>query len=263
MAEVTAARPLVSVVTVCFDSERHIAEAMGSVLAQTYPAIEYIVVDGGSRDGTLDIVRSFEQPFEGRLAWTSGPDNGIYDAMNKGISRARGELVGLLNSDDAYLPDAIERLVDAWIADSDADGVYGDVEIMDEGGRTLRTERAREAPPFTRPEEMPMCHQSLLVSRRTYLRYGTYDVDYRLLADYEFMLRVLAAGGRFLRIEGPVSRFRLGGACNGDTRSMNEERERIRIAYGASRLRERVRRTRHSVNMVVWDMLQRLKGVRR
>ncbi|MBE0476875.1 MAG: glycosyltransferase [Coriobacteriia bacterium] len=251
------ARPLVSVVTVCFNSERHLAEAMGSVLAQSYPEIEYVVVDGGSSDGTVAIIRSFEDRFGGRLRWVSEPDEGIYDAMNKGIAMSTGELVGLLNSDDTYLPGAIERVVEAYLADPGTGAVYGDAEVLDEGGSHPRVERARAlSAGEKRPDRMPMCHQSLFVARRTYDEIGTFDTAYRILADYEWILRAIAAGVAMDHIAVPLARFRSGGACSVDMTRSNRERERIRVKYGANPVVERLRRARHALNRMVYAAIR-------
>lgn len=249
--------PLVSVITVCYNSETHIAEAMESVLAQSYPHVEYIVVDGGSTDSTMDIVRSFAERFGERLTWASEPDDGIYDAMNKGIALCSGELIGLLNSDDAYLPDAVERIVAAFRAEPDAGAIFGDVEVVSQDGSSLRTEVAATPAPGSLPLRMPMCHQSLFVARRVYDELGSFDTAYRILADYEHVLRMLRAGERFVHVPGVVARFREGGACSADTARSNAERERIRVAYGANPVTERARRIRHAVNRFVYALVKR------
>lgn len=235
--------PLVTVVTVCFNAEAHIAEAIESVLGQTYPNVEYLIVDGGSRDRTLEIVQSYEQHFSGRLTWTSEPDGGIYDAMNKGIAQSRGALIGLLNADDAYLPDTVELAVRAHVADPTAGAVYGDVEIVDGLGNVVRTERARTLlAGDTRPDRMPMCHQSLFVTRDLYEQIGVYEASYRVLADYEWILRALSHGVAMTHVPAVFSRFRAGGACSTHVKRSVAERELIRVRYGANPARERARR---------------------
>ncbi|MDR2407546.1 MAG: glycosyltransferase, partial [Bacteroidales bacterium] len=92
----------ISIITVCYNSEKYIRSAIESVLGQTYENIEYILVDGASTDRTLDIIKEYESKFNGRMCWMSEPDNGIYNAMNKGIAMASGEVVGILNSDDFF-----------------------------------------------------------------------------------------------------------------------------------------------------------------
>ena len=100
---------LISVVTVCFNSERTISRTIESVLNQSYPIYEYLIVDGRSSDKTMDIVKEFEPLFNGKMKVISEADNGIYDAMNKGILMAKGKLIGILNSDDWYEPDTLEN----------------------------------------------------------------------------------------------------------------------------------------------------------
>lgn len=101
----------VSIVTVCYNSSKTIRKTFDSVLEQTYPEIEYLVIDGKSSDATVDIIKEYEPRFMGRMHWISEKDNGIYDAMNKGINMSTGELIGILNSDDYYEADAVNTMV--------------------------------------------------------------------------------------------------------------------------------------------------------
>ena len=118
----------ISVITATYNSATTVRDTFESLLAQTYQDIECIVVDGASKDGTLDIIREFEPRFGGRMKWSSEPDKGIYDAMNKGLARATGDVVGLLNSDDFFTaPDILEEVAKAFEADNTLDAVYGDI----------------------------------------------------------------------------------------------------------------------------------------
>lgn len=254
----TRAHPLISVVTVCYNSERYLAQAMESVLTQGYPAMEHVVVDGGSTDATLEIVRSFAPRFGDRLRWVSEPDDGIYDAMNKGITMCTGEIVGILNSDDRYLPTALESVADALGAHGGAGAVYGDAEVIDGDGDVVRYERSVAlGPAAPRPDWMPMCHQSLFVARKTYEEVGTYDTRYRVLADYDFVLRCLEAGVEFVQLSEALAQFRLGGACNSDDALLCAEAERVRVAHGANPIKERAKRIRHAVNRMGYAALGR------
>lgn len=135
-------QPLVSIVTPSYNQGRFIEEALLSVQQQTYPHIEHIVVDGGSNDETLDVLHKFEGTYN--LRWISEPDEGQSQALNKGFRLARGDLLGWLNSDDLYLPRAVELAVDHFMAHPQDDMIYGDYYIVDEHQKLLR--RRKEIP---------------------------------------------------------------------------------------------------------------------
>ncbi len=202
-----AERPLVSVITVCLNSEKHIERTIESVLGQTCADIEYIIVDGGSTDGTLDIIRKYED----RVSyWVSEPDEGIYDAMNKGISLATGDLVGIINSDDWYFPDAVREVVSASLEDPAAQVFYGAMYIVDEDGRF---QWVWEGSCWDIGHKFQMSHPTCFVRRAVYDDYR-FRTKYRLLADYDLMLRLHLAGMRFNRIDRPLAWFRTGGASS-------------------------------------------------
>lgn len=201
----------VSIVTVSFYSAATIRDTIESVLGQDYPAIEYIVVDGGSADGTVDIVREYGD----RIARViSGPDRGIYDAMNKGIRAATGDLVGTLNSDDFYAdPTCIRQLV-TRLEEAEADCVFADLVMVDPvdtdrivryyDSRTFRLARLRYG-------WMP-AHPTFVVKRTLYNRYGGYSLDYRIAADFEMMVRLLyRARASYAHLPAVVIKMRVGG----------------------------------------------------
>lgn len=161
------------------------------MLRQTYRDIEYIIVDGASRDDTLDIIREYEPRFGGRMRWISEPDRGIYDAMNKGIGMATGAVVGLLNSDDFYTDECVLERVAAEIMDVDA--VYGDIHYVDDGDLT-KCVRYYSSKGFRRWKMrmgfMP-AHPSFYCRRTVYTRFGLFDTDFRVAADFEQLLRLI------------------------------------------------------------------------
>ncbi len=176
-------RPLVSVVTVCFNAEKTIRRTIDSVLAQTYPNLEYLVVDGDSTDGTLAILRSYE----GRLSFSSEPDRGMYDAMNKGIRRVRGKWIHLVNADDWYAtPDALARAVPQLSEDRtnyfDLVRVYPDREPVLQSRTVARWMLYIAA-------FLP--HPTLIVSREQYERVGLYDPELRIASDHDLILRMI------------------------------------------------------------------------
>ncbi len=181
----------ISVITATFNSGKTLRDTIESVLRQTYRDIEYIIVDGASRDDTLDIIREYEPRFGGRMRWISEPDRGIYDAMNKGIGMATGAVVGLLNSDDFYTDECVLERVTAEIMDVDA--VYGDIHYVDDGDLT-KCVRYYSSKGFRRWKMrmgfMP-AHPSFYCRRTVYTRFGLFDTDFRVAADFEQLLRLI------------------------------------------------------------------------
>ena len=199
--------PLVSIVTPSYNQAQFLEEAMRSVLEQSYPSIEYIVVDGGSSDGSVEIIRRYAD----RLAWwTSEPDAGQAAALNKGLARATGEYLGWLNSDDRLLPGAVSSVVEALERDPDALLAYGGVEHIDE-----RSQRIAYSPPvdtdvatMVRTGTYMVSQQGSLFRRRAWELAGPLNESSYYLFDAEFVLRVGLAG-RIARIDVPLAAYRL------------------------------------------------------
>lgn len=181
----------VSIITAAFNSVQTLEDTVKSVLEQTYSNIEYIVVDGGSTDGSLNVVRRYEQQFCGRMKWISEKDRGIYDAMNKGIRMATGDIVGILNSDDYFTrKDVIERMVDSF--DKELDAVYGDIHFIRDGqpDKCIRYYSSKRfSPMWLRFGFMP-AHPSFYCRREVFDRAGLYKTDYAIGSDYEMMVRL-------------------------------------------------------------------------
>jgi len=208
----------ISIITTSYNSARTLRDTMDSVLRQSYTDYEYIVIDGASKDGTVDIIREYEPLFGERLRWVSEPDRGIYDAMNKGIALATGDVVGLLNSDDFYTSDDILATVAREFSCPDVpDAIYGDVHYVDENDitRPVRYYSSRE---FTR-ERMLMgympAHPSFYVRRSCYEQYGAFDTSYRVAADFENLLRIIYVNKISIRyIAKDFVTMRMGGASS-------------------------------------------------
>lgn len=198
----------VSIVTVCRNSEKTIQRTIQSVRNQTYPDIEYIIVDGQSTDSTLDIIKSYEPEFEGRMRWISEPDGGIYDAMNKGIHMATGELIGIINSDDYYEPNAVADIVSSMTEDK-YQILYGFMRTLKDG-----KEYSIEFHSHAFLEKSMICHPTCFVTKKLYEDYGAFDLKYISVADYDFLLRMKKKEDIvFVPVYKLIANFSLGGMC--------------------------------------------------
>ncbi len=210
----------VSIVTVCFNSAATIRDAIESVLGQSHTDIEYIIIDGNSTDDTMKIVSEYED----RIATVvSEPDNGIYDAMNKGVRAATGDIVGILNSDDFFAsPDVVADVVEAFRKNNDVGMVFGDVVFVspDDLTQVRRYYSSRHFRPWKlRFGYMPP-HPATFVRRDLYTRFGEYNLDYRIASDYEMFVRWLFGNKvRFHRIDKVMVQMRLGGISTAGVRS--------------------------------------------
>lgn len=187
----------ISVITVTYNSVATLRDTMQSVLNQTYKDVEYIIVDGNSKDGTLDVIKEYEPLFEGRLHWISEPDKGIYDAMNKGIAMASSEVVGMLNSDDFFASDNVLEKVCAAFAENPAiEGVYADVRYVD-WNDTKKTVRMFSGKDFTREKlcwGMMPPHPSFYVKKHCYDKFGLYSLNYPICSDYDMFVKMIWIG---------------------------------------------------------------------
>ena len=183
----------ISIVTATFNSGATLRDTIKSVLGQTYRDFEHLIIDGGSKDDTLDIVREYEPQYGGRLRWVSERDGGIYDAMNKGIAMATGDVVGILNSDDFYTSDTVLQAVAEAMREQSVDAVYGDIHYVDEHDLS-RCTRYYSSAGFRRWKMrlgwMP-AHPSFYCRKKIYERYGTFDISFKIGADFENLLRLI------------------------------------------------------------------------
>jgi glycosyltransferase involved in cell wall biosynthesis len=206
----------VSIITVCFNSAKTIRDTIESVLSQDYPDVEYIVIDGGSNDQTLEIVKEYAD----RIAViVSEKDHGIYDAMNKGIALASGDIVGMLNSDDVYINQhAVSELI-KMMQDTKSDSVFADLVIVDPDNlnKVLRYYDSS----FFKPNKfrfgwMP-AHPTFFVKKALYDKVGPYSLGYQISADYEMLIRLLwVQKASYAYLQKPVVRMRYGGASTAD-----------------------------------------------
>jgi glycosyltransferase involved in cell wall biosynthesis len=211
--------PEISIITVTFNSQSTISDTINSILNQSYPNIEYIIVDGGSTDGTVDIIKSYGSRIS---KFISESDKGIYDAINKGIQISTGDIIGILNSDDFFYDDnVIQKIADAF-DDPDLDAVYGDVIFVDKNNLSKIT-RYYSSENF-KPDRfrfgfMP-AHPGFFCRKELFEKFGYYKVDYKIGADFELLLRFMLINKimcKYLDIITTV--MRTGGASNRSFRS--------------------------------------------
>jgi glycosyltransferase involved in cell wall biosynthesis len=245
--------PLVSILTPSFEQGRFLPDCLLSVARQTYPAIEHVVVDGGSTDETLAVLAGAGES----VRWTSEPDRGQADAVNKAFARSTGEIVGWLNSDDGlFAVDTVARVVAAFEEHPDADVVYGDVALVDEAGLIVRHSRSRWPANGRLPLASPISQPAAFVRRSAFAAdEEPLRVDLQRLLDYELWLRLRRRGARFLHLPVVVAvdrdhalrKVRIGDELFG------KEIEELAREYGPVFRRGRLRR--------IGSFVRRLQGV--
>lgn len=183
---------MISIITATYNSAETINDTIKSVLCQTNKDFEYIIVDGGSTDETIDIVKSYESEFSGRLKWVSEKDKGIYDAMNKGIKMASGDIIGILNSDDYYTSDDILQTIADAFKCQNVDAIYGDIHFIKDGvpDKCVRYYSSRLFSPFWLRFGFMPAHPSFYCKRDVFDKSGLYRLDYKIGSDYEMMVRL-------------------------------------------------------------------------
>ena len=212
----------ISIITATYNSAKTVRDTFESVLRQTYKDIEYIVVDGASKDETVAIIKEYEPRFEGRMRWVSEPDKGLYDAMNKGLRMATGDVVGILNSDDFYTSDDALAVIAHTIQTGNVDAVYGDIHYVADDDLS-RCVRYYSSAKFTRRRMlsgyMP-AHPSFYAKRSVYQKAGVFDTHFSIGADFENLLRVIYVHRTPIQyIEKDFVTMRLGGASSSGLKS--------------------------------------------
>ncbi len=214
--------PLVSVITVVLNGAETLPGCVRSVLDQSYDNIEYLVIDGGSTDGTQSIIEKNAEAIDYAV---SIPDSGIYEAMNRGLGLASGDYILFLNADDRYREDAVAQLVSA-ARQSGAGIAHADALFIEtDGRRSYRVDGWIHDGIFTRGASLR--HETMLVPADVYIEHGGYDNSYRILADYEFMMRIYAAGCTFTHVAEPLLYFSKSGISHSQVELRESERGRL------------------------------------
>lgn len=204
----------VSIITVSYNSVGTINDTINSVLSQTFQKIEYIIIDGSSVDGTIELVQSFGKRIS---KFISQPDNGIYEAINKGIKIATGDIIGILHSDDFFYDNCvIEKIVNSFL-ENEIDAVIGDVQFVDpkKTSKIVRYYSSRHFNPRKFKYGFMPAHPSFYAKKELFEKFGFYKTDYKIAADYELLIRFLYINKiRYKYIEMPFVSMRTGGVSN-------------------------------------------------
>lgn len=193
---------LFTIITPALNSEKTIARTIESVLSQSIEAFEYLIIDGGSSDRTLDVIKGFNDV---RIILTSEKDSGIFNAMNKGLIKAKGLIIGIINSDDWYAPNAFENILASYNNNS-ATVFYGDVAVYDNEKAISLLKANHDSLPFNM-----IPHPGIFCLKDVYLRLGEFNESFRIAADYDFMLNAYNSGEEFLNLKLLVANYQIGG----------------------------------------------------
>lgn len=220
-------KPLVSVITVCYNSAEMLQRTIKSLRIQTYKEIEYIVIDGASKDNTLQVIKENQDIIN---LWISEPDNGLYFAMNKGLELANGDYVIFINAGDMfYSPETLEKIFANH--QDDVDIYYGDTMILAENLKELGSRRLTPPKQLTKNSfrwGMTVCHQSIFIKRSIAPKY---DTSYRITADYDWVLSSIENAKKIVNTKQYISKFLSGGLSSKHIMKANKERFRIMIKH--------------------------------
>lgn len=223
-------QPVFSIITITYNAVHWLERTISSIVDQSYPNIEYILIDGGSTDGTVDIIERHHSDF---ACWISEPDKGLYDAMNKGLKRATGDYVWFINAGDTLCgSDCIQRIVSSLQNRSILpDIIYGETMIVDENGQSLGLRRLKAPEVLTWKSfkmGMLVCHQSFIVKRELA---PFYDLQYRYSADFDWCIRCMKKAVTFHNTHEVISDFLEGGTSSIQRKASLKERYRIMCKY--------------------------------
>ena len=220
----------ISIITITFNSENTLEETIQSVVTQGYDNLEYLIIDGGSNDGTMSIVDKYRD----KIAFVvSEPDKGICDAFNKGIAHATGDILGIINSDDILLPGALETVANHYSTETD---VYSGNVLMwnDQTGQTYIRKPDIEFKGLRK--SFKACHPGRFIARKAYEKYGNYSLEFRYCMDVDLLIRFLRNGAKCIHIDKELTKFRIGATSSDSVLKKKKDTEALVRNNGGTRL---------------------------
>lgn len=251
----------ISVVTISYNSEKTIEKTLRSVLVQSYRPLEYILVDGNSTDGTIDLIHSYIPRFEAadiEVNFKSEPDSGISDAFNKGVMNATGDIIGITNTDDAILPDML-----AYVANNfpkNVDVFYGNI-LWEDDEKGISYVRKSSADLSDLKFRLKAFHPAVYIRKSAYKKYGVYDSSLRYCMDKELLARIQRMGGSFCYADVTLVSVAAGGVSDNNVKGVAEEGERIAIANGVSPKEAKRYFRRGIVKVEFLSLIKKIPGV--
>lgn len=250
-----------SIITITYNSEKTLEDTFVSILRQKYRPLQYILIDGLSKDGTFNLVEKYASKFKESgidFFYKSEKDKGISDAFNKGISYCDGDVIGIINSDDKLADNALDRIAEKYSEDINV--YYGNCIIFN-------NESDKEyiaIPSFKKNQEllkvgMALFHPSCFVSRQTYIKYGGYDINLKFCMDRDFFLKIYKLGCKFVYVDSPLAFYREGGVNQINYEKCARENMEISIKYGMNSTEAQIRKSYFKVHDYLWKLIQKLK----
>jgi glycosyltransferase involved in cell wall biosynthesis len=240
----------ISIITITYNSEKTLEDTIKSVATQEYPNLEYLIIDGGSKDRTLDIVKQYEGVV---TKWISEPDKGISDAFNKGIKMATGDIIGIINSDDMLAPNALNLVIESLKGDTDV--LYGNA-IMFGNGERYRYKSNSDLSGFYKG--FPIVHPTVFIRKSAYNVHGLFDINYRCSMDYDLLLRMYSNSAKFQYLNKDLAFMRLGGENQKNyIKVTTKECKRISVKYGLSKFEASLIRIRSVIRFILVGFIRK------
>lgn len=227
---------LISIITVCYNSEKTIEKTIESILNQNFQNFEYIIIDGKSTDATIGIIEFYKQKFIDKnisLTIVSEVDNGIYDAMNKGVKLAKGNLIGILNSDDWYESNILLNVYDIFVK-TNSYFIHGNMNLYSVDREFIKTLEPKNN--YTAIRKMPFFHPTAFVHKTIYNQLGYYSLKYKICSDYDFILRVIKNNFKITYLNIAITNFTKGGISTTQIKQSLQESDFIRVNNGYNKI---------------------------